>query len=330
MDRLTAMQTFVRVVETGSFSAAAQRMNVGQPAVSKSIAQLEARLGVRLLIRSTRRLMPTEAGQNFYERARRAIEEADEADLAARGAGADLVGRLRISAAVTFANLHVIPRLPTFMAAHPELSLDLLLDDRVIDLVKEGADIALRMGTALRDSSATARKIARRPRRVLAAPAYFERAGIPASPAELSAHTAVTYTQNGIRDTWTFRRGRSECVVTTSGRLRVSAAEGLRAAVRGGMGFAIASEWMFAPEIRSGAVRAVLTDWTLPTIDVWAVFPAGRMASAKARAFAAFMESELKQPIPDENNSYELAPSSAGGAPIHIAAHRLTRWKGQM
>jgi DNA-binding transcriptional LysR family regulator len=330
MDRLTAMQTYVLVVETGSFSGAARCMKVGQPAVSKSIAQLEARLGVRLLIRSTRGLMPTEAGQNFYERARRAIEEADEADLAARGSGADLVGRLRISAAVTFANLHVIPRLPTFMAAHPELALDLLLDDRVIDLVKEGADIALRMGTALRDSSATARKIARRPRRVFAAPAYFERAGIPASPAELRAHTAVTYIQNGIGDTWTFRRGRSECVVTTTGRLRVSAAEGLRAAVRGGMGLAIASEWMFAPEMKSGAVRAVLTDWTLPTIDVWAVFPAGRMASAKARAFAAFMESELKEPIPDGNNTYELAPTSAGGAPIHIAAHRLTRWKGQM
>jgi DNA-binding transcriptional LysR family regulator len=329
MDRLAAMQTFIRVVETGSFSAAARSMSIGQPAISKSIAQLEAHLGVRLLIRSTRGLMPTEAGQNFYERAKRTIEEADEADLAARGAGAGLAGRLRVIAAATFAKLHIIPRLPSFMAAHPKLAIDLLLDDRVIDLVEEGADIALRMGTALRNSSATVRKIGRRPRHVIASPAYLQRAGIPACPAELSRHTAVTYIQNGIGDTWTFRRGGSESMVTIAGRLRVSAAEGLRAAVLGGMGFAISSEWMFAPEMKSGAARAVLTDWTLPPMNVWAVFPAGRMASAKARAFAAFMEMELKDTIPAWNNTYEIGASAADPASIHIA-DGPTRWKGQM
>ena len=111
MDRLAVMETFIRVVETGSFSAAARHLSIGQPAVSKSIAQLEERFGVRLLMRSTRRLTPTEAGRNFYERARRAMEPADDANLAARGAGADLAGRLRVSAAVTFASLHVVPRL---------------------------------------------------------------------------------------------------------------------------------------------------------------------------------------------------------------------------
>src|SRR3981189_2744524 len=116
MDRLAAMQAFVRVVETGSFSAAARALNMGQPAISKTVAQLEKRLGVRLLLRSTHGLTPTEAGQGFYQRAKRAIEEADEAEAAARGANASLSGELRISAATTFARLHVVPRLATFLA----------------------------------------------------------------------------------------------------------------------------------------------------------------------------------------------------------------------
>jgi DNA-binding transcriptional LysR family regulator len=296
MDRLVVMEAFVRVMETGSFSAAARHLNVGQPAVSKSVAQLEERLGVRLLIRSTRGLVPTEAGQSFYARARRAIAEADEADLAARGAGASLAGRLRVSAAVTLASLHLVPRLPAFLAAHPDLAIDLVLDDRTIDLIEEGVDIALRMGT-LRDSSLTARKVATSRRLVVGSPAYFEKAGLPETPADLIGHAAVIYTQNGGGgDTWSFRRGSSEASVGIAGSLRVSAAEGLRAAVIGGMGFAIASEWMFAPELAAGSVRAVLAEWTLPTVDLWAVFPTGRMASAKARAFAAFVKAELQRP----------------------------------
>lgn len=296
MDRLAAMETFVRVVETGSFSAAARVMNVGQPGVSKTVAQLEQRLGVRLLMRSTRGLSPTEAGKSFYDRARRAIEEADEAELAARGAGASLTGRLRVCAAVTFARLHVVPRLPKFLAAHPDLTMDVVLDDRVIDLVEEGVDLALRMGS-LGDSSLTARKLAVAPRHVLGTPAYFARSGVPATPAELTGHAAVIYAQGVGGDTWSFRRGRGPTEVSVSlfGPLRVSAAEGVRAGVLAGMGLAIASAWMFSPELASGAVRPVLTDWSLPPVDLWAVYPTGRMPSAKARAFAAFVEAELKQ-----------------------------------
>ena len=294
MDRLAVMETFIRVVEAGSFSAAARHLNVGQPAVSKAVAQLEARLRTRLLMRSTRGLMPTEAGQNFYQRARRAIEEADGADLAARGAGAGLMGQLRVSAAATFASLHIVPRLPIFLAAHPDLSIDLVLDDRAIDLIEEGVDLGLRLGE-LRDSSVTARKVATSRRVVVGAPAYFERAGIPKVPAELTGHAAVIYTQHGGGDTWSFRSGASDVSVSASGRLRVSAVEGMRAAVLGGIGLAITSEWMFAPELASGAVRTVLPEWTLPNVDLWAVFPTGRMASARARAFAAFVEAELRE-----------------------------------
>jgi len=295
MDRLAAMEAFVLVIEAGSFSAAARRLNVGQPAISKSVAQLEDRLGVRLLVRSTRGLTPTEAGLNFYERARRSIEEADEAELAARGAGRSLTGKLRICAAVTFARIHLIPRLPDFLARHPDLSIDVVLDDRNIDLVQEGIDVALRFGR-LADSTLTARRIARVRPAVLGTPAYFARTGEPSEPADLSAHEAVIYTQRGGGAAWTFQRGGEERSIAITGRLHISAAEGVRAAVLAGAGFAIASTWMFAPELASGEVRAVLGDWELPPLVLWAVFPAGRTASTKARTFAAFVEEILGPP----------------------------------
>lgn len=292
MDRMATMEAFVRVVDAGSFSAAAKQLRVGQPAVSKTIAQLEERLGVRLLLRSTHGLMPTEAGRNFYERAKRSIEEADEAELAARGAGATLSGRLRICAAVAFARLHVIPRLPIFLAEHPALDVDVLLDDRNIDLIEAGIDVALRMGQ-LTDSSLTARKIGQSQRRVVGSPAYFEAMGVPQTPADLETHQAVIYEQRGGGAAWTFRRGTEEISVTVKGRIRVSVAEGVRESVFAGLGLTVASEWMFAPELASGAVKSVLDDWSLPLIDLWAVFPTGRQASAKARAFAKFIEIQL-------------------------------------
>jgi DNA-binding transcriptional LysR family regulator len=210
MDRLASMETFIRVVETGSFSGAARQLRVGQPAISKTIAQLEGYLGVKLLTRSTRGLTPTEAGLGYFERAKRSIEVADEAEMAARGAGTGLKGRLRICAAVTFARIHLIPLLPRFIAEHPELDLEVVLDDRQIDLVQEGIDVALRMGK-LMDSTLTARRIGRCKRLVLGTPAYFDRAGTPMAPSELIQHQAVVYLQ-GEGSVWSFRRDSSEAV----------------------------------------------------------------------------------------------------------------------
>ncbi len=294
MDRFAAMQTFVRVVDTGSFSAAARQLGVGQPAVSKTVAQLEDRLGVQLLIRSTQRLTPTEAGYKFYDGSKRALEEADAADLTARGASASLSGALRISAAVTFARLHVVPRLVGFLAEHPTLEMDVVLNDRTIDLVEAGIDVALRMGS-LADSSLVARKIGQSPRRVLGTPGYFERYGVPTAPADLTAHQAVVYDVRGGGTVWTFKRDGVETSIAVNGRLRITAAEGVREAVLAGAGLAVASEWMFAPELKSGLVRAVLQEWALQPMELWAVFPTGRRASAKARAFVAFIEEALAQ-----------------------------------
>jgi DNA-binding transcriptional LysR family regulator len=295
MDRLAAMEAFVRVVDAGSFSGAARLLRIGQPAVSKTIAQLEERLGVRLLLRSTHGLTPTEAGRGFYERARRAIEEADEAEYAARGAGTTLSGRLRICAAVTFARLHVLPRLPVFLEQHPSLDIDIVLDDRNIDLIEEGIDVALRMGQ-LADSSLTARKLGQSPRRVFASAAYLERMGVPRVPADLAGHQAVIYEQRGGGTEWSFHREGTTASVAMQGRIRVTAAEGVREGVFAGMGLAVASEWMFAPELASGAVKTVVDGWSLPPVDLWAVFPTGRQASAKARAFASFIEAQISDP----------------------------------
>jgi DNA-binding transcriptional LysR family regulator len=293
MDRLAAMGAFARVVETGSFSAAARQLRVGQPAVSKTVAQLEDYLGVKLLLRSPRGLAPTEAGQIFYERAKRTIEEADEAELAARGAGAGLTGRLRFSAAITFTRLHVFPKLPLFLAAHPGLAIDAVLDDRNIDLIEEGIDVALRMGVPA-DSAMTARLIGRAQRLVLGAPAYFARAGEPAAPRDLARHAAVVYAQGGGGATWTLRNGSAEETVTLNDRVRVTAAEGVREAVLAGVGLCIAAAWMFEVELAAGRVKPVLTAWSLPALDLWAAFPAGRRPSAKARAFAAFVAEQLR------------------------------------
>ncbi|HVH75279.1 MAG TPA: LysR family transcriptional regulator [Stellaceae bacterium] len=292
MDRLATMEIFIRAVDSGSFSGAAKQLHIGQPAVSKAIAQLEDRLGVRLLLRSTRGLTPTEAGRNYYNRAKRSVEEAEEAELAARGAAATLSGRLRFCAPVSFARLHVMPRLPAFLAEHPSIDIDLCLEDRDIDLVAAGIDVALLIGR-LADAAVTARKIGECQRHVIATPGYFAAKGVPRTPADLIAHEIIVYEQRDGGTTWTFRQGTSQASITMNGRLRVSAGEGVRAAVLAGVGLAVASEWLFAPELESGAVVSVLQDWLLPPVDLWAVFPAGRQVSAKARAFASFIQTAV-------------------------------------
>jgi len=295
MDRLAAMDAFVRVVDAGSFSGAANQLRMGQSAVSKAIAQLEGRLRVRLLLRSTRGLTPTEAGRIFYERAKRSVEEAEEAEVGARGAVTTLSGRLRIHATVAFGRLCVLPRLPGFLAEHPALDVDIVLDDRKIDLVGTGIDIGLRAGQ-LSNSALTARKIAQCQRRVIGTPSYFNTTGVPRSPADLVAHQVIIYEQPLGGPTWSFRQGQREVSVSLGGRVRLNSAVGVRACVLADLGLAVASEWMFAPELKAKTVKPVLTDWSLPPVQAWAIFPTGRQVSAKARAFASFIERQMLNP----------------------------------
>jgi DNA-binding transcriptional LysR family regulator len=292
LDRLAAMETFVRVVEAGSFSRAARQLNLGQSAVSKSVAQLEDRLGVRLLLRSTRSLSLTEAGERFYERALQAIQGADDAEASARGVAAGLTGRLRISASVCFARIHILPKLPTFLAMHPEMDLEVVLDDQIIDVAKEGVDVALRTG-AITDLSLTTKKIARSRMRVMASTAYLAAHGTPESPADLAKLDVIGRTKDGTRRTVVFRQGGNDATVELQSRLRVSSTEALREAVLPDIGIVIVSEWLFTPEIVSGAVRSVLDEWSLPEVQLSAVY-AGRRPSARARAFVAFVETSMR------------------------------------
>jgi DNA-binding transcriptional LysR family regulator len=294
MDRLAAMDAFVRVVDAGSFSGAAKQLHLGQPAVSKTIAQLEKRLGARLLLRSTHRLTLTEAGHDFYECAKRSVEEADKAELAARAATGTLSGRLRVHATVAFGCLHVIPRLPGFLAQHPALDVDVVLDDRNIDLVEAGIDIGLRVGR-LSNSTLIVRKFGQCRRCVVGTPSYFKTAGVPRTPADLVTHQVITYDQPLGGAEWTFRQGDAEAPVSIGGRVHLNTAVGVRECVLADLGLAIASEWMFAPELKANTVKPVLGDWSLPPVELWAILPTGRQASAKARAFATFISSQMSE-----------------------------------
>ena len=289
------MEIFVRVVDAGSFSAAATQLGVGQPAVSKSVAQLVERLGVRLLVRSTRSLSLTDAGRSFYDNAKQAIDGVNLAERVARGAGG-LSGTLRVSASVCFSRIHVIPKLPEFLAQHPSMDINIIVNDRYVNLAEEGVDLALRTGKLV-DTSLNVRKIAPVTLRVMATSAYWAAHAKPKTPDDLLAHECAILERDGRSiDEWHFRKGALDCMVKTRGRLKVSAAEGLREAVLSGLGVVVVSEWLFSPELASGAVESVLDDWVLPVNDLWAVFPIGGLASAKAREFVAFVERCMAAP----------------------------------
>jgi len=293
MDLFSTMRTYVRVYETRSFSAAAKDLNLGQPSVSKSVAQLEEELGVQLFLRSTRGLAPTDAGHTFYEHATRTLREAELALTSVKGANAPLAGTLRVSGTITFVRQHIIPKLPLFLDQHPRLTIDLLLDDGNIGLVEEGAEVALRMGK-LASSSLTARRIGRCRRILVATPAYLAQHGTPQTPAQLAEHAAIVLSRGEGGEHITFTRDGAALDVVLQPKLRISALEGLRAAVLAGLGIAVASEWILEDALDSGQVVELLPDWCLPDLDLWAVLPGGaRHASPQARAFIAFVEEQL-------------------------------------
>ena len=289
MDRLAAMAQYVRVVEAGSFSAAARVLGQGQPAVSKAVAQLEAWLGVRLIIRTSRALTLTDAGKTFYDRAKATLDAAEEAEAAARGAGAALSGRLRVCAPVTFARMHIVPKLAAFMALHPGLDLDLVLDDRRIDLVEEGIDIAIRAG-ALADSSMVATHIASGQRQVVGARDFWRRYPDLKTPADLGHLPFIAYGDATVGIDWVFAKHEKTTLARLTPKLRVNALEGVREAMFAGIGFAILSEWSTNDAIANRLAETRLDDYHLPSVDIWAIFPAGRQPSARARAFTEWVK----------------------------------------
>lgn len=304
LDHLTAMAVFARVVEEGSFSRAAQALELSKSAVSKQVARLEDRLGVRLLNRTTRRLSLTEAGTAFYEGCRLVVADAEAAEAAVNHLAAAPRGTLRVNAPMSFGLRHVAPRISEFLERYPELSVDLQLSDRTVDLVEEGYDMTVRVGR-LPDSSLVARRLSPQRQVVCAAPSYLERHGRPRHPNDLADHQCLIYSYLSSGKDWRFKGAEGEIRVTVSGRLEANNGDALLAAARGGAGVALLPRFIAADDLHAGRLETVLDDWTHAQDGaVYAVFPATRNLSPKVRVFVDFLaEHFTDRPYWDEGGS---------------------------
>jgi len=295
LDNLTTMVSFARVVDEGGFSRAAIRLGLSKSAVSKQVARLEDRLGTRLLNRSTRRLALTEAGTRLYERCQRIIAEAEAAEAEAGSLQTDPSGLLRVSVGVSFGQGHLASRLPALLERHPGLAVELVLNDRIVDLVEEGYDIALRIGD-LADSTLIARRLAPVRRVVAAAPSYLARHGTPVVPRDLVDHSCLGYSYSAGGNEWRLRgpegihRHRFRpCVVFNNG-------SALAAMAAAGAGVVQMPTFILERYLRTGTLVAVLAEHEPPPLGLYAVYPPGRPLAAKVRSFIDFAAETFTDP----------------------------------
>jgi DNA-binding transcriptional LysR family regulator len=292
MDKLTLMEIFVRIVETGSFSAVAREAGMTQPTVSKQMTALERGLKTRLLHRSTRSLSLTEAGAAYYERCRQIIDQVRAAETSLGALQGSLGGTLSVNSSVAFGQMFLSRLMLDFQALHPEVSALLTLNDRYIDLVEEGIDVAVRFGR-LNDSSLVARRLAGSPVAVVASPSYLERRGVPQHPNELTQHHCLHYTYLSTGNEWVFPAPGGEIRVRIAGRFRTNNGYALRDAMLSGHGLAVMPLVFIQEELTRGAAVPVLQDFTAPPLPVNAVYPSGRFVSAKVRAFVDYLQERL-------------------------------------
>jgi DNA-binding transcriptional LysR family regulator len=291
-DRLQELGVFVRAAESGSFSRAGRELGLSQPSVSRIIGELEARLGVTLLLRTTRRITVTDAGALFLDRTREILAEIEDAEDAARGVDS-LRGIIRLALPVLYGTREIIPRLPKFLAAHPLLHVEMTVSDARQDLVAEGADVAIRLGE-LNDSAFGARKLKTLERMLVASPAYLKARGTPKTPADLASHDCIFGPGNFGRDSWSFNRNGTETSVDVRGRIHTNSGPGVFASLMAGLGIAMASTVMCAAEVKAGTLVPLLRAYKLEPVDVHAVFPGGPRPSTKVRALVDFLAQELK------------------------------------
>jgi DNA-binding transcriptional LysR family regulator len=283
-DQIQAMQVFVRAVDAGSLSAAARALGRSLAAVSRSVSQLEGRLGVRLLHRSTRRLTPTEAGAAFYDSARRILAELDEAELALGGGTAAPRGTLSVTAPLLFGRLHVAPVVAEWLATHSQVAAQLMLTDRNVNLAEEGVDVAVRIGR-LEDSSLVARKLGEVSRIVCAAPSYLRRRGTPQSPDDLHSHECLRFSGFTPGRDWSFRRDGREIRVPIAGRFTCNVVEPTLDAARDGHGVIMVLGYQAAADVAAGRLVRVLRDFEPPPLPVNAVFLSPRLMAPRVRTF---------------------------------------------
>jgi len=286
---LTAQATFAQVVEAASFSAAARALGLSKSAVSKQVSRLEAQLGVQLLHRTTRRLSLTEAGAVFYEGCQRMLAEAEAAEQAVTHLAAAPRGHLRLNAPMSFGILHLSPQLPDLLQRCPELTVDLTLNDRLVDLVEEGYDLAVRIGR-LPDSSLIARRLAPSRNLLCAAPAYLEQNGAPARPRDLKRHACLFYSYQAESEAWRLAGPEGTERVSLGGRFRVNNGDSLRQVTLAGLGIAQLPTFIVGDDLRAGRLLRVLPDWEAAAeAAVHAVYPATRNLSPKVRVVIDFL-----------------------------------------
>lgn len=293
MDRLSQLQILVAVVETGSITAAAERLGQAKSGVSRGLAMLERRLGVRLLQRSTRRLSLTEAGRALYVQAGRLLHDLDEAEQGVAAAQAALQGPLKLAAPLSFGLRQLSPLLAEFLAAHPGVVLEVDLNDRQVDLVEEGFDLALRIGQ-LADSSLIARRLATVTRVTCASPDYLARHGRPRHPQDMAGHQGLRYTHVSRQRHWCYRdaQGRS-LTPTVPDRLCANNGDLLLAAARSGLGVLASPGFIVGEAIAAGELTRLLADYAMPGATVYAVYPPGRFPSRRLRALVDFLALRL-------------------------------------
>jgi DNA-binding transcriptional LysR family regulator len=288
LDHLAAMAIFAKVVETNSFTAAARALGSSKSAVSKQVAALEDRLGARLLNRTTRRLALTEIGVAFYDRCSRLVAEAEEAELEVTRMTAEPRGELRINAPYSFGINHVAPRLGGFLAAHPAVSIDLTLDDRYVDLVADGYDLAIRIGN-LSDSSLIARKLGMTRVLLVAAPEYWAKHGMPKTPRDLANHECLIYSYRRMGNLWQFGNE----AVRVSGRMHANNGDVLRQVAVAGHGVVIMPSFIIWEDLLAGRLVPALPGHEPPPLGIYAVYPHSRHLSAKVRAFVDYLVAEF-------------------------------------
>lgn len=289
MDSLTDIAVFVQVVESGSFTAAARRLELSKSVVSKYVTRLENRLGARLLNRTTRRLSLTEIGQTFYQRSRRGLEAIDEAEAEVSRLQSEPRGTLRINAPMSFGLLHIAPALPEFLKRYPELQVDMNLDDRKVDVVAGGFDVSVRISD-LPDSSLIARRLGPCRHVLVASPGYLERHGEPRTPEDLQAHNVLTYQYQTSRLEWTFRLpGSSPVSIPVSGSIQMNNSLALQAALLNGAGIARIPTFVAGQGLQEGTLRAVLRNYETLQVSIYVLFAERQHLAPKVRAFVDFM-----------------------------------------
>ena len=318
MGRLEAIQAFVAVVEGQGFSAASRSLGIPLPTVSRWIAELEQKLGTQLLMRSTRKVIVTDSGRQYYESVRRILESLADAELQAAGEYRNPRGQLTITAPALFGRLHVLPIVGDFMASHLEITARLFFSDFVTDLLEEHVDLGVRIGN-LTDASLIAAKVGEVRNIYCASPAYLSARGLPRLPEELVKHDCINFSKSGDPVAWPFRSpAQTQQSMTFQPRLSVNTAEAAAEAAIAGSGLTWLYSYQAAPYLASGSLTAVLTEFEAEPVPVNIIYPAGRLVPQKVRHFIDFAGGRLRTALHEINSRCNVALAAKSGSDNHI------------